>query len=133
VSNPPFYAQVNAFVEEADRQERWKADHDEAMACLHVESLVAFGIATYEVVDVVDRKIRLLIAQGKSPVRPSFWAKVDKAFESLTVATKVALRIAEKCERRGYAVDRIGRLREIVARLGSVAASRKNIDFEATE
>ena len=130
---PAFSAQVAAFSKEAGRQERWKVDHVEAMACLNLEALVAFGIMSYEAVDSADRKIRALVASGKATVEPDFWNAVSSAFEDWVKTARGTLPSIEVCERTGFKVERADHFRSLLAHAESVAAAKGNKDFSATD
>ena len=130
---PAFSAQVEAFAKEAGRQERWNVDHLEAMACLNLEALVAFGIMAYDAVDTADRKIRTLVATGKTKVGPDFWKMVATAIDDWAKAVRGMIPAIDACVRKGFAVDRADRLREIFAHAESVAAARRSLDRSSTE
>ena len=130
---PAFSAQVEAFSREAGRQERWKVDHQEAMACLNLEALVAFGIMSYEGVDNADRKVRALLAEGKIKVEPEFWKVVAAALDQWVKAAHTTLPAILACEKKGFSVDRADRFRAILAHAESVALARGSLDYSAVD
>jgi len=130
---PAFSAQVEAFTKEAGRQESWKVDHLEAMACLNLEALVAFGVMAYEAVDSADRKIRTLVAEGKAKVEPDFWRLVEETMRGWVKAACGVLPAIAACEVKGFAVERADTFRALLARAQSVIAARADLDRSATE
>ncbi len=130
---PAFSAQVEAFAEEVERQERWKVDHLEAIECLNLEALVAFGVMAYEAVDSADRKIRTLVAQRKAQVGPDFWRLVEESMRGWIKAASGVLPAIAACELKGLSVERADTFRALLARAQSVIAARAALDRSATQ
>jgi len=59
--------------------ERWKKEHDEAMECINLEELIAFGITIFDLINRLDEIWRRKVHENRIPYNPD----VDAAIETL--------------------------------------------------
>ncbi|MEW4568506.1 hypothetical protein AB1L88_11635 [Tautonia sp. JC769] len=88
----------------SEQAERWKLDHDEAMACVDLEQFLVLGLTLAFSIDMIDTNWRTAMLAGQVEYDPAEEAEIQGRYRSWLAPSADILNRIEGMEAKGYKV-----------------------------
>lgn len=89
----------------ADQSERWKQDHQQAMACCTFEEVLSKGVLVFDMITSADERWRAAVCAERTTYDPQVDEAVRAAYQAWLSPCEAILKDLDYFERTGFFVE----------------------------